>query len=388
MEKPEQFDRLANAALTSASFVKRKDSLTELATFDHPRAIEVLQKASASDRNDQVRKLAAELLAAKTATPAAPAPDAPSAQPDTPPARKASKRGKPAEPAWQCGFCGMENTGDLTTCAYCKAARPSAEAEAFTFPKIEERVSDRDVFLLNPVNRAFANGQTRRLVSSGYGCFAIFFIPFLLIGAAFLVYGVTNLFQWQQLNSEGVTTRGKFIDRRISTDSDDDRTYYATFQFEAGGDTYVVEQDVDADTYNRAELGAIIDVQYLPYDPQQARVAGTDTTPEGAFILLFGLCWNGIVWLIALAGVKAYRTDRALERSGQLVSGEVVSASGRRSNKGRFMLNVQYRFRTPDSGETITGSSSATLNKLPQPLPPGGTPLAIVYRDRKTYKVL
>lgn len=393
MENQEQIERLASAALTSASFVKRKDSLTELVTYDHPRVAEVLRQVIAEDHNVAVRKHAEELLAARTSTPANPSPvvqptdiSISQSQPAPPSVRPA--RSKPAEPPWQCGFCGMENTGG-DTCAYCKAARPAAEADLFEFELPEERAPSRDLFLLNLGNRAFASGQSRRMASSGYGCFMVFFIPFLVIGAIFLVYGVVSLFQWQQLSSEGVTTRGKFVDRRIDVDSDNDRTYYATFQFETNRQTYVVEQDVDSDVYNRAELGAIVDVLYLPSDPNQARVAGTDAAPEGAFILLFALCWDGIVWLVFVATLKSLRKDRVLARSGQVTPGEVVSSSGRVGSKGAYMVTLAYQFRAPETGEVISDKSTADRRDLRgQPLPAPGTPVAVAYSNRKTYKVL
>lgn len=284
----------------------------------------------------------------------------------------------------------MENSGG-TTCAYCNATRPASAPDMFEFelPEFETRAPDRDVFLLNPANRAFASGQSRRLASAGYGCVLVFLIPMLAIGLFILVFGINDLVQWQQLNTDGVTTRGKFIDRRIYTDSDDDDTYYATFQFEANRQTYVVEQDVDTGIYNNAEVGALVDVLYLPSDPQQARVMGTDSTPDSLFIVLFSLFWSGILGLVVLAAVRARGKNLALQRDGKVISGEVVNASGRSSSKGAYIVKLDYRFRVPDTGETISHKETNTRNDLRgQTLPAPGTPLAIAYRDRKTYKVL
>ncbi len=375
MEQPGEFEKLANAALKSASFVKRKEALQALARYDSPRAVQLLEEASAHDVNRDVRELAKSLLAARQGAAAL--------QPDAP-----APVSIPAEPPWQCAFCGMENTGG-DRCYYCDAARPGFEEDLFEFPEIVETASEPEVFLLNPGNRAFVAGQSRRLAPASYGCVLLFFIPFLLVGFLFLAFGIKSLYEWQQLTTEGVTTRGKFIDRRISTDSDNDTTYSVTFQFGLDNHTYIVEQSVDSGTYSRAETGTVVDVVYVPDNPELARIAGTETSPGDAFVLVFSLCWNGFVWLVVLATVSSWRKMRALQRSGQITRGEVVACKGRSSSKGRYVITVQYRFSPPDGGAMISDKKTETRNDLRgQALPAQGTPLAILYRDRKTYTAL
>jgi hypothetical protein len=375
MEQPAEFEKLANIALKSASFVKRKEALLELGKYDSPRAVEVLEEASANDVNRDVRELAKSLLAARKGSTVI-QPDAPTTTP--------SPALLPAEPAWQCAFCGMENTGG-DKCYYCDAARPSVEEELSEFPETVQR----EAFLLNPGNRAFVTGQSRRLAPASYGCVLLFFIPFLAAGLFFLAFGLNSLYQWQQLTTEGVTTRAKFIDRRISSDSDNDTTYHVTFQFGLDNRTYVVEQNVDSDIYSRAETGVVVDVVYVPHNPTLAKIAGTEASPAEAFVLVFSLCWNGFVWLVVLSTISSRRKHRALERGGQLTRGEVVACSGRSGSKGAYILTVEYRFSAPDSGEMLSHKQTATRNDLRgQLLPAPGTPLAILYLDRETYQAL
>jgi hypothetical protein len=345
-----------------------------------------------------VRKFAASLLAAKTGV-SAEAPETPgldsvrvdrlSGWVDAAPARipyalESIRPPSPAEPPWLCAFCGMENTGG-ETCYYCNAARPD---DALAIPHFVQPAPSTDVFLLNPRNMAFVLGQTRRLASAGYGCVMLFFIPFLVVGAFFLVYGVKSVYEWQQLTTEGVTTRAKFIDRSISTDSDGDDTYYVTFQFGLDNRTYGVEQSVDSSTYYGAETGVIVDIVYVPANPQLARIAGMEAGEEEIFLVVFSLCWNGIVLLIFLSVVAGWRRVRRLSREGQIVRGELVSASGRRGNKGNYFVTVNYRFRTP-GGEELSGKETATRNDLRgRELPAPGTPLSILYKDRKTHMAL
>jgi hypothetical protein len=378
MEHTGDLEKLANAALKSASFVKRKESLQALAQYDSPRAVEVLTDASANDVNRDVRELAKSLLAARQGTAAL--------QPDTPAPAPVSVP-LPAEPPWQCAFCGMENTGG-DTCYYCHAARPGND-DLFDFPEVVKAAPEPEVFLLNPGNRAFVAGQSKRLASGGYGCILLVFIPFLAVGLFFLAYGVKSVYEWQRLTAEGVTTRGKFIDRSISYDSDDDESYYVTFQFGLDNQTYVVEQNVDSGIYSRAETGTVVDVVYVPDNPTLARVAGTETSPVDAFMLVFGLCWNGFVWLVVLASISSWRKQQALQRSGRLTRGEVVSCSGRNSSKGGYIITLEYRFSPPDGGATITDKKTENRRDLRgQRLPAAGTPLAILYRDRKMYTAL
>jgi hypothetical protein len=381
MEQPGELEKLAKAALKSASFIKRKEALQELAKYDSPRAVEVLEDASANDVNRGVRELAQSLLAARQGA-ALVQPDMPAA-PATP-----APVSIPTEPPWQCDSCGMENTGG-DTCYYCRAARPGYDTELFEFPEVVPTAPESEVFLLNPGNRAFVAGQSKRLASTGYGCVMLVFIPFLIVGLFFLGYGIKSLIEWQQLTTEGVTTRGKFIDRSISYDSDDDESYYVTFQFGLNNQTHVVEQNVDSGTYDRAETGAPVDIVYVPDNPTLARVAGTESSPVDLFIMAFSLCWNVFVWLVLLAIIGGWRKRRALQRSGQLTRGEVVSCSGRNSNKGGYIITVEYRFNPPDGGAMIANKQTENRRDLrDQPLPTAGTPLAILYRDRKTYTAL
>jgi hypothetical protein len=388
MENQGEIDELAHDALNSVSFVKRKEALQELTKHDHPRVAEVLQQVSAHDRNREVRKLAQELLAARTGAQATSPLNISSAPSAEFPVPQSATVTIPDEPTWQCAFCGMENTGGAA-CAYCHAARPTGEEALFEFSEAAEHTLQPEVFLLNRGNRAFVAGHSRRLAPAGYGCILAFFIPFLLMGLAFFAVGVNGLVQWQQLNSEVVTTRGKFIDRSISTNSKGNTTYYVTFQYGLDNQTYVVEQRVDRAIYDRAEVGGVVDIVYVPDNPSLARVAGTLSNPDDAIMLVFAVFSNGILWLIALAIVKAYRKDRLLEREGQLIGGEVISAKGRYGSKGHYNLTVEYRFRAPDTGEAILDKAKETRNDLRgETLPAPGTPVAVLYRDRKTYKVL
>ena len=95
-----------------------------------------------------------------------------------------------------------------------------------------------------------------------------------------------------------------------------------------------------------------------------ARVAGTESSPVDAFLVVFSLCWNGFVWLVIVGIISGWRKQRALQRGGQIVRGELVSCSGRNSSKGGYNITVEYRFNPPDGGAMISDKKTENRRDL------------------------
>ncbi|KAB2904234.1 MAG: DUF3592 domain-containing protein [Anaerolineae bacterium] len=115
-----------------------------------------------------------------------------------------------------------------------------------------------------------------------------------------LVWGIVETQNYLALKNEGVTVVGEWVSRRMSTDSDGNDTYFVTYAFTVRDRQYVHEQSVSAERYNRYEKGGRVTVLDLPYNPDVAKIEGTNALPWPLFI--FSAVWLSFsfffIWLI------------------------------------------------------------------------------------------
>lgn len=99
-------------------------------------------------------------------------------------------------------------------------------------------------------------------------------------------------------------------------------------------------------------------------------------------LLLAWAAW--LAWQGAAPGLRAWR----LARQGRLVPGEVVFCSGIRSEDGSLVVNMKYRFKTPD-GRALEAVQRFAGRDLPsETLPPSRTSLVVYYASDDCYQVL
>lgn len=245
-----------------------------------------------------------------------------------------------------------------------------------------------DVFLLNPANRKFVEGNTERPATQGprAGCIMLFLIPFLLVGAAVMVWAWSSFYQWNTLNRAGIPGIAEISDKRISSGDDSD-IHYLTYRFSNAAMIYTREQSVSSDLYNRAEVGAKVDITYAQYDPNIVVIAGTNNLPW--FPIGFGLCWNILIWSIFVTMLTGIWGNRLLERDGRVITGHVIASAGSVDSDGDFNLKLNYAFHSPTDNGLISGTTQLTRNDLKgNTLPTQGAPLAILYRKDKHHKPL
>jgi hypothetical protein len=81
-----------------------------------------------------------------------------------------------------------------------------------------------------------------------------------------------------------------------------------------------------------------------------------------------------------------------LRQAGELLPGTIQQASGevRPGPQGNdFIITVSYQFTSPHSGETVTGVIAQTRNdQVDAPLPASGTPVRVLYRSDRNYRVM
>lgn len=137
------------------------------------------------------------------------------------------------------------------------------------------------------------------------GCLILFFIPFVLVGVFSIGNTVYEYQRYVELRDTGQETRGRFVDKRFTTSTDDDGntsySYYVTFTFtlrEGNSEqVYNIEESVAEGVYNSADNGEPLKVTYAEEDPTNATIEPVGLGDTIA-IAIFSLCWNGILLFI------------------------------------------------------------------------------------------
>jgi len=106
--------------------------------------------------------------------------------------------------------------------------------------------------------------------------------------------------------------------------------------------------------------------------------------PAPEFIPLFMLIPLIMGTLIVLGLFRTAREKRLYETQGQLLIGQIAAVKGAweyQGNKRYYDVKITYEVRCP-SGAVCKGSRSESRNDLSRvPLPPVGTPVAVLYVD-------
>lgn len=392
------FNRLSRTALNNPSVTVRKETLLELRKLDHAQVDDVLREVIASDSDAGVRDLAQNLLRKHEINAMLKAGrfDAvPEAFPmseeliddfsfDEAPARETTTT---SGDDWTCRFCDTVNPAMMRECASCGAAREVETKRPTVFPGVRTG----DTFFLHPYNQKFINQTSGRLASKANmapGCMLLFILPFVAAGLVVIFFAVREWNRYQILSTTGVTTRGEYTGSRIDND-DDGTTYYLSYRFETGEQVYIDEHSVSYDLYRSGEKGAPVDILYAPSDPSISRIAGTNTLTTPLFLTIFSILWNLISWGFLFVVVNGTRRDRLLAREGLPVQGEVLEARGTTSSKSNYTVKVKYGFTPPDSRQRITKTESSQRNDLKgRSLPKYGTPVTVLYRNVKHFRML
>ncbi len=417
------FNRLARTALNNPSTSARKEALLELRKLDHPGVVELLQKVIAQDKDAEVVDLAQNLLRKQEiqgmiergsfdeAVETAPDPfdNSASMSDDLELTEYQEKAKTPTlgqiwagEDRWTCRFCDTENTGG-NYCDSCGAERGGTRTESDEKPKRAEKVKRKvktdevldigDVFLLQPANAAFMLGQ-RTIASTfsgiSFGCVGLFLLPFLAIGIFVIVMAGVEWRNYTLLNTTGVVVRGEYTGKYIDEDDDDGGvSYHARYEYRVNDILYQGEHSIGQDIYNRVEQGAGVNIIYAPSDPSVSRIEGEQGIENALFFTFFALFWNLISWGMFLGMVISRRRDRILSREGQMVRGERRGISTRRDSDGDLQFTAEYSFVPPDGGDVIFRKQTAQRNDLKNgTLPDKGTPVMVLYKDRKHFKML
>jgi Protein of unknown function (DUF3592) len=264
-------------------------------------------------------------------------------------------------------------------------------------PSSDSVISPADVFLLNPGNRGYLLGKSRRIGDRVLLRELLPFIglvPLLLLGLWGMVRFVSVVSEWSQLNRDNTpNVTGTIAERHTSTGKS--TTYYVTYGFNANDQAYQREQIVSQGTYARLVEGTPVTVKYLRSDPRISALSGSDsddtylislTIAMVIFIPLLALMLVAMRNMFRQIGPKVER-KRQLMREGKLVKGQVLSSYGTES-RGNYRVTVRYGFRAPDSHDVIKLASRNRNDLTEAALPKAGTTVAVVYVNAKCLELL
>ncbi len=254
-----------------------------------------------------------------------------------------------------------------------------------------------DVFLLNPANRGFLLGKSRRIgdrVLLRETLPFVALIPFILLGLWAMTQMVSAVSDWSRLNQpDAVTATGTITERHVSTGKS--TSYSVTYRFYDHDQPHEREQMVNLSTYSRLVEGAQTTIKYLPGDPRISSLGGSDSDNTYVISLIVAtvLFIPLLVFMLISMRTTLLRVwpkverKRQLAREGKILKGQVLSSFASTSG-GNYRLTVRYSFQSPKGHEVIKMASRKRNDLKEADLPKAGTPVAILYVNSKCLELL
>ena len=267
-----------------------------------------------------------------------------------------------------------------------------------------------NLFLLDPASKEMIGAGSRRLLFNRALVAAVLAVVMVAVSLLILLQGIGGLVGDIQLSGASATASGEITQRRSTVTGGNGRAivYYVSYRFSAGTEnrSYVSEQLVNKTSYDRLAEGTHIDVKYAVSNPIISELAGTslDNTLHNSNSLML---WLGLVGTLMTGGfavlcLRNLREDVRLRRSGHLLIGHINHCTGKLKLTGRsldpdnngvglraqYLIDIYYRFRTPDDHEIRKREVLRRNDLLGVALPGPDTPIAVLYLDKRHYKVL
>ncbi|NJL58000.1 hypothetical protein HC928_24920 [bacterium] len=130
-------------------------------------------------------------------------------------------------------------------------------------------------------------------------------------------------------------------------------------------------------------------MRYAASDPGLARLEGTTSPSAFTFLGIFSILWNVVCWGVLGAAIVNHRKQTYLVRQGHILKGRVIECMGETDSDGDHYVNVQFHFQPKDGGPALQTHKRLMLNHAKgKQLPLYGTPVAVLYADRRNFELL
>jgi hypothetical protein len=404
--------QLARTILRDTDPNARKEALLEIRRYDHPKIMDVLERAATQDNDASVRHLAKHLLTKKhielelstdsVLSNSAAAPYRTPSRLAVPHTTQAAAPVDYEDDLWTCPNCGGGNDLSRGKCVYCGTAQPSdtgvsaatgaaGTEEGAVTGKATYAAFVKEAYLFNKQNRAFLAGKRKRPVDAGESSgYTALFAFVLLIALGFITagFGFAKMNRYNALNANGVIATGQvtYVSTFVYDESYSHRVYYEFTT--ANGRVMRQGQDMRLSNFNAIIVGTQIQVRYDPSNPSNAIIVGTDKDSISDYIIILAFA---AVWIIGtLVGTYNSMLKRSkLARRGVVLPGRIVQVkTDIDSEYGSFSIRVFYQVHTADD-RWVDGQYSSIRNDLRKaPMPAPGRTIAVLYADERTHQPL
>lgn len=225
------------------------------------------------------------------------------------------------------------------------------------------------------------------------GCIGILFF---VIGALTMIGGFA-LILWISLrfDQEGMLTQAVIESCQVRTARNGNTSAHIVYEYVIEGEVYYQQTDPGSAECSAFPEGTLINLQYLPDNPHQARLADENPLPLLAALGFGGLASIGFtgyfVWLMRnYAQAQAKR--RHLSIHGQLLPGRITRfepAAPRSFGSDARSAHLEYQFTDP-AGQPREGQMKiySALNPVQLRQLHRGVLVTVLYADENTHVVL
>jgi hypothetical protein len=247
--------------------------------------------------------------------------------------------------------------------------------------------STPNLFLLDPgANRKFVTGEATRIGSSRI--MLLLALLFFLIGAGAIGYVVYGELNAQALEREGTTTNAIIVDGHSTTSTRSGTSYYITYELTVNKQKYRRDVQIAESLYDQLRIGSAVSVRYLMRDPNINMLWGDDfdmtaVNSQRAIGAIVGA--SGLV--IALICMWIDGRNRRIS-TGTLLRGTVTGAKAQNGRKGTYLVTINYTFTTPSGGIINKKAQGNRPDLRRSGLPTIGTPIAVLYVNDRTVRLM
>ncbi|MBN2305262.1 MAG: DUF3592 domain-containing protein [Anaerolineae bacterium] len=270
-------------------------------------------------------------------------------------------------------------------------ARPASQAapgNGRTRPDSPVSAAPRGLFLLKESNAAVVAQHTRPRKASPQNRVILIGLAGALLLAVGILAGLVlpDWAEWFQLRREGVTIQGEVVSVQADPGSDPVVVYWFALAGDLEDDIHTGKQRVTTGALDRLAEDVPVQVRYLPDNPDISRLAdeaNPDDANRNRLSMAALLLVGGLFILVAIGSMQSNH-----DRQNRVLKGQVTACSGVIDGDGDFNFKLRYRFRSP-SGQVITAQISQIRNDLKDAdLPDVGTPVAVYYKNDRSYALL